>query len=79
MPAMLVAAALVAVAPCSARPLFAQTTVPPETVLAAIAGALDATHEDASRLFAPPEPRRLRPCCAFGGAMKVKVLGIPLP
>ena len=45
--AMLVAAALVAVAPCGACPLFAQTTVPPETVLAVIAGSLDATREAA--------------------------------
>ncbi len=75
--AMLVAVALVA--PCGARPPFAQTTVPAETVLAVIAGSLAATHEDPPRLFAPAEPRRLRPCCAFGGAMRVKVFGIPLP
>lgn len=77
--ALLAAAALVAVTPCGARPPFARTTVPPETVLAAIAGSLAAPREHESSLFAPPEPRRLRPCCIFGSALRVKVLGIPVP
>jgi hypothetical protein len=75
----LMATVLAAAAPWAAHPACAQTTVPPETVLAAIAGSLDGTRDDAPSLFAPPGSRRLRPCCAFGGAMKVKVFGIPLP
>jgi hypothetical protein len=75
---MLAATVLVANVPCGVRSAFSQP-VPPETALAAITGSLTAMGTDAPRLFSPPEPRRLRPCCAFGGAMKVKVLGIPLP
>lgn len=58
-----------------------QRQVTTETVLRALEGRLDDAlpGTGAASLFAPPEPRRLRPCCAFGGVMKVKLLGVPVP
>jgi hypothetical protein len=58
-----------------------QPEVTTGTVLRALEGRLDAAWpaSGGASLFAPPEPRRLRPCCAFGGVMKVKLLGVPVP
>jgi hypothetical protein len=58
-----------------------QPHVTTETVLRALEGRLDMAlpSDGEPALFAPPEPRRLRPCCAFGGVMKVKLLGVPVP
>jgi hypothetical protein len=70
------AAALAAIAPAA----HAQTNVSSKSVLAAIEGS-GATRgkADAPRLYAASEPRRLRPCCAFGGEMRVELLGVPVP
>jgi hypothetical protein len=77
--ATVAAVALITIAPSVPRTAFAQTAVAPKTVLAAITDTLDPSRADGPRLFGPTEAGRLRPCCAFGGEMKVKVLGIPLP
>jgi hypothetical protein len=60
-------------------PLPALAAPSEQTVLAALTGSLDAVPAASRDLFAAPEPSRLRPCCAFGGEMRVKLVGIPLP
>jgi hypothetical protein len=60
----------------------AQVAISKRTVTSALDGFLDrlaASSKKGLVLYAPSEPERLRPCCAFGGEMKVELLGIPVP
>ncbi len=62
-------------------PVRAHEAVSKKTVLSALDGTSSSsrTAAKAPMLYAPSEPDRLRPCCAFGGEMKVELLGVPVP
>jgi hypothetical protein len=55
------------------------------TVPSISAGQIDAALADrvtarpGTIAFAPPEPKRLRPCCAFGFELEVKLGAVPVP
>jgi hypothetical protein len=81
----LTSAGLLALLTFAPHRAFAQTIPSAQAVLAALAGtpepaaAFEGRPAAMPMSFAPPEPGRLRPCCAFGGEMRVKLIGIPLP
>ena len=76
-------AALVAISTmCACAPVGTRSVSPeappgPDLVLAALTDRLPPRTSGA--LYAPPEPESLRPCCAFGLDLKVKVAEVPVP
>ena len=70
--------ASVALVGCSMlRERVAPAVVSPALVAEALAGR--GSFSRRMPIPAPPEPDHLRPCCAFGLDLKVKVAGIPVP